>query len=118
MLALSVLMLILSCPVKKFLEINDNMPVSVEKGIKQKTGLAISARYNSNYCCFAKEMTVVEHENQFSSHSKPGKNFAEFAAQTGFDIHYFLSRSKSRISNAEYTLLSLPLFLEHRSLLI
>lgn len=118
LLALSVFMLILSCPLKRFLQVNQNTPVSVERGIKQKTGLAASIRYSSNCCCSVKQTTIVTQENKFSSHPKPDQDFAESTAQSGFDIHYALSRSKSVVANREHKFSSLPLFLQHRSLLI
>lgn len=118
LLALSVVMLILSCPLKRILQVNLNTPVSVERVFKQKSGSATSIRYNFNSSCSPDQNTVVALESKFSSHPKPHQNFAEFTAQSGFDIPYSLSRSKRLVANPEFQLSSLPLFLRHRSLLI
>jgi hypothetical protein len=117
LLTLSVLILILSCPLKRFLQLNQNTPVSIESRIKQKTGLAILVR-TSNSCFSASQKTVLVQENKFSSHPKPDQNVTECNTQSGFDINYFLSRSKSVIAYSENRISSLPLFLQHRSLLI
>lgn len=117
-LALSVLILILSCPLKRFLQLNQNTHVSLQQGVKQKAGLTTSVRYSSNCCCSVKQTTIVAQENKFSSHSNPDQSFAEFTTQSGFDIHYTLSRSKSIVTDPETKFSSLPLFLQHRSLLI
>lgn len=117
-LALSVIILLLSCPLKRFLQLNQNTPVNVERGISQKTGLAASIRYSSNCCCSVKQTIIGAQENKFSSHPKPDQNFAESTAQSGFDIHYALSRSKSVVTNSEHKFSCLSLFLQHGSLLI
>lgn len=118
LIMLAVLLLILSCLLKRFLKLNQNTPTSVDRGVKPKTGLSTSTRYNSNCCCSSSQKIVSAQENKFSSHPKPDQNFAETGAPSVFDINFFLSRSENTLANPENKFSPLPLFLQHRSLLI
>jgi hypothetical protein len=117
LIMLSVLLLVLSCPVKRFIRLNQNILASNDIGIKQKTGLTTSLRYNSSCCCSAIQKTVAAQKSVFSSHPKPDQNFSETAMQSGLDMKCFLRRSKSILADAGHKF-SPPLFLQHRSLLI
>lgn len=118
LLSLSVLVLVLSCPLKRFLQTNQNTWSNVERGSSQKAGFANTVRYHSNCCCTSLHKTVIAQENKMTSHPGPVQHFGTLTGQSGFDIQYFLSRSETIVARPVHNLSPLPLFLQHRSLLI
>lgn len=116
-LILSVLLLILSCPIKRFFQINAVSPVNFSKTEKQTANVHSHVRYVSG--CAAGEKNIVSHD-QSTIHAKSSPQQTNNAnAPSGFDLNYFLSRIRNQASSSPSVLISsLPLFLQKRSLLI
>lgn len=118
LLALSVLLLVLSCPIKRFFQLNTLSSVGIQKTERQKAKVNSGVQYNSG--CSAQERTVPANQNELNSYSKQDQNFfGNSNVQPGFDINYFLSRIKKADHSSDVSFTSsLPLFLQKRSLLI
>lgn len=120
--ALAVLLLVVSCPLKRLLQSNDIVNTSTTTRTNQtKINSSLSTQLASvENCCAVKKTAVFAKTNlvqkvKLSSPSYVSNLFTE----RGFDIHYSLSRIKDGpayvvSSNTS----SLPIYLQHLRLLI
>jgi hypothetical protein len=115
--ALAVLLLVVSCPVKRFL--NLNYTSSTQQSSKQENQSGKTAIYNITSCCSLKQKIILV-KGSFKKQYAPAHEIVLTSnRQYGFDINYFLSRIRSNhLRSAHTTLFSPPLFLQHRRLLI
>jgi hypothetical protein len=115
--ALAVLLLAVSCPVKRFF--NTNFANSTQQNSKQESQPGKAAKYQSTSCCSLKQKTILV-KASFKKQNAPAPDVVLTGnSQSGFDINHFLSRTRSnQLSSAPTTIPSLPLFLQHRRLLI
>ena len=120
--ALAVLLLVVTCPLKRLLQSNDIVNTSTAKRINQTNINSGSSaqRASVENCCALKKRAVFAHTNlvQKVKLSSP-LNVSTLFTETGFDIHYSLSRIKNE---AAYVVSpntsSLPIYLQHLRLLI
>lgn len=115
-LALSALILILSCPIKRYFQIGAPAQMGTHTVVKQKQEREASARVDAS-CSSVRENEVVRIPD-FSAQQQLHHDFVAEHHSSGFGISYYLSRSKNRTARSENTSSFLPLFLQHRSLLI
>lgn len=115
---LAVLMLVVSCPFKRLLQ-TENTGQSSQQSVKWNGAERKVAAYQSDCSCAKKQkITLVKFE--VSNQQLPTPEFlAEQNYPTGFSIHYFLSGTKKQYQHFSSSIpSSLPLFLQHRRLLI
>lgn len=121
--ALTLLVLVVSCPLKQLLQ--DNL-VSNSSHAVRTNQISANQNSNTNYsaqnnCCGARKNTVLVKPDLSQQVKLPVPfYFSNIVALPGFDVNYFLSRIKG---NKNTTVLSsnlspLPLFLQHLRLLI
>jgi hypothetical protein len=115
---LAILMLVVSCPFKRLLQTENNGQTS-QQSVKWN-GAERKATTYQNACSCAQKQKITLVKIEISKQKLPAPEFfAEQNLQNGFSIHYFLSGSEK-----QYPLFSasspssLPLFLQHRRLLI
>ena len=116
--ALAFLMLLLSCPIKRVLQQRaaDTWEIASKTSVGPKANRTAAA-YSVSVCCDGKKQAVGSSVN--AAKYKSNLQVADFyAAQTGFGIHYFLSRLSADAVDQFSASQSLPLFLQHRRLLI
>lgn len=115
--ALAVLLLVVSCPLKRFLQLNTGSSISFRKGTSLQT--ATSTNYQAASCCSIKKKIVLVEASK-SKQAKPTAHvFVIHTEQSGFEIHDYLSRTDVNLHLTLPARLSpLPLFLQHRRLLI
>jgi hypothetical protein len=116
--ALAFLMLLLSCPIKRVLQQRaaDTWEFALKAGVGQKS-TRNGAAYAVSVCCDGKKKTVVSSVNA-AKHKITPQIAVIYSGQTGFGIHYFLSRLSTCSVEHFSAYQSLPLFLQHRRLLI
>ncbi|RPD51173.1 hypothetical protein [Paracnuella aquatica] len=118
-LLLAVLMLVVSCPFKRLLRAETGVQTNAQKTIKRQCAEQTAAVVQHNVCCGQKQkITLVQlHDNK---QELPAADFvADLDRQAGFAIQYFLSGTDEAIQTAISSAPSLlPLFLQHRRLLI
>jgi uncharacterized protein (UPF0333 family) len=122
LLALAVLLLIVSCPLQHLLQNNfvSNISSAVrsnQANIKHRTQAEHSATAN---CCVAKNKTVLVKPDVAQQYKLPvSLTLSNITQHQGFEINYFLSGISNKYCIVIPShLSSLPLFLQHRSLLI
>lgn len=115
---LSLLMLLVSCPFKRLLQTENNLRTSQQSVKWNGAERKVAAYQNGCSCAQKQRITLVKFE--INKRKLPAPEFlAEQNFQTGFSLHYFLSGTEK-----QYQLFSasspssLPLFLQHRRLLI
>lgn len=115
--ALAVLLLAVSCPVKRFF--NTNFANATQQSSKEESQPGKAAKYQSISCCSLKHKTILV-KASFKKQNAPVPDVVLTGnSQSGFDINYFLSRTRNNhFRSAHSTVSSLPLFLQHRRLLI
>lgn len=115
---LAALMLVASCPFKRLLQTENNSQTS-QPSVKWNGAERKVAAYQSDCPCAKKQkITLVKFD--ISKQKLPAPEFiAEKNFQTGFSIHYFLSGTEKQYPFfSASSPSSLPLFLQHRRLLI
>lgn len=115
---LAVLMLVVSCPFKRLLQTENNSQTSPQSVKWNGAERKVAAYQNTCNCAKKQKITLVKIE--ISKQKLPAPEFiAEQNFQTGFSIHYFLSGTEKQYPFfSASSPSSLPLFLQHRRLLI
>jgi hypothetical protein len=116
---LTVLMLVVSCPFKRLLQIESNPQAAAQSSVKWNSADRKVATYQTGCSCAKKQkITLVKFE--VNKQTLPASDFlADQNFQTGFSLHYFLSGLETQYSHSAFTSFPpLPLFLQHRRLLI
>lgn len=119
LLAIAVL-LIVSCPLKRMMQENF-LPLSLaKKGIQINPRQDSSAEYASQiFSCVAENESLFTQSTVNKKQILPLQPFFAEKSETGYALHYFLSGiEKASIAYVNTTLSNLPLFLQHRRLLI
>jgi hypothetical protein len=115
---LAVLMLVSSCPFKRLLQTENKLQSSQQPVKLNGDARKISEYQNSSNCTQKPNITLSEFnpgKQQVPAHSL----LTEQDFQSDLSIHYFLSGTqKQHSSNVPYPPSSVPLFLQHRCLLI
>lgn len=118
-LLLAVLMLVVSCPFKRLLQAETGVQTTAQKTIKRQGAEQTAAVVQQNVCCGQKQkITLVQlHDNK---QELPATDFVAYLDhQAGFAIQYFLSGTGNAPTALRVPAPSLlPLFLQHRRLLI
>ncbi len=116
---LSLLMLVVSCPFKRLLQEESNHRLTAQPSPKSNGIDRQVAAYEAKFCCAQKQkITLVKTDSKEQKIQAPDFISAQHV-QAGFALHYFLSGTEKHFSNVEPTSVSsLPLFLQHRRLLI
>ncbi len=122
MFALAVMLLIVSCPLKRLLQDNfvfnsSSVVKTSQTNINQRTGADHIATAN---CCAVKKKTVLVKLDLSQQCKLPVPLYqSNITGHPGFDINYFLSGISYRygvLVSSDFSTLSL--FLQHRRLLI
>lgn len=112
-------MLVVSCPFKRLLQSDSNAQTSTQQSARWNGTDRKAAVYKNANCCAQKQKItlvklVVSKQDVPSPHVVAGDNL-----QTGFAIPYFLSGTEKLHAQCFASSPSpLPLFLQHRRLLI
>jgi uncharacterized protein (UPF0333 family) len=119
--ALAMLLLVVSCPLKRLLQTNDIVNTSTATRTNQSNINSGSStqRASVENCCALKKRAVFVQTNlvqkvKFSSPLYVSNLFTK----RGFDIHYSLSRIKDAPAYVVSNTSSLPIYLQHLRLLI
>lgn len=115
---LALLMLVVSCPVKRLLQSGNNLQTSQQSVKWNGAERQVAAYHNACSCAKKQKITLVKFEI-----SKQKLLVPEFLAaqnfQSGFPLHYFLNGTEKQYQRFfASSPSSLPLFLQHRRLLI
>lgn len=116
---LATLMLVVSCPFKRLLQTESNAQASSPSSTKWNGADRKVAAYQAACSCAQKQkITLVKID--VSKQKLPASDFlADQNGQTGFSLHYFLSGLEKEYNPVASTSVPpLPLFLQHRRLLI
>jgi hypothetical protein len=114
---LAVLMLVVSCPFKRLLQAENNLQTSQQSVKGNGAERKVATYQNACSCAQKQKITLVKFE--IGKQQLPVPEFlAEYNFQTGFSIPYFLSGTEKQYQLFSATSPSLPLFLQHRRLLI
>jgi uncharacterized protein (UPF0333 family) len=120
--ALAVLLLVVSCPLKRLLQSNDIVKTSTATRINQ-TNISSSSsaqRASIENCCALKKRGVFVQSNLLQK-VKPllPLYVSNLYTERGFDIHYSLSRIRNEAAYVvSSNTSSLPIYLQHLRLLI
>jgi len=116
---LSMLMLVGSCPFKRLLQHHIQTQASTQMPVKWNSPQQKRAAYGNTSCCSLKQKTTLA-KTTITKHEVPSPHFfADMNVPSGFAIYYFLNGTDNRYNHsASLSLSSLPLFLQHRRLLI
>ena len=120
--ALAVILLVVSCPLKRLLQSNDivNTATATRTNQTNINSGSSTQRAAIENCCAIKKKAVFAQTNLVQKVKLSSPLYvSNLFAERGFDIHYSLSRIKNNpayvvSSNAS----SLPLYLQHLRLLI
>lgn len=120
--ALAVLLLVVSCPLKRLLQ---NNPGSYSRSSVRSNQTNINQRTNTGYstadnCCAVKKKTAFVKSGLSQKVVLFTPSYlSNVSDASGFDINYYLSGINYNSANVEITnASSLPLFLQHLRLLI
>lgn len=115
---LAFLLLVASCPLKKFLHLNNNSSFNFQN--ESQTPTSATTNYSASSCCSVKQKTVLVKAPELTQAKTFQIFFTDQVSQKGFAIYNFLSRldevQHSSFPVATYS--PLPLFLQHRRLLV
>jgi hypothetical protein len=114
---MALLMLIISCPVKRMVNAGRQVPTATQQAAKIIDNRQQIESYAERSCCIEKyERTAASTESiSFQANQDPHMDFI----QTGFAIHHYLSTIHHQYNYTEKSAsTSLPIFLRHRRLLI
>ncbi|WP_143157151.1 hypothetical protein [Cnuella takakiae] len=120
LVALAVLLLFFSCPMKRLLHEHVSIPVAANKGQHTKTRHIVAFQFESGTFCYAtQKQESVTGARVTHKQNLPSSDNVTTDGQSGFSIYYFLSGIyNSTFSFSTTPLTQLPLFLQHRRLLI
>ncbi|HJW16685.1 MAG TPA: hypothetical protein VJ499_06180 [Flavisolibacter sp.] len=116
---LAVLMLVVSCPFKRLLQAENNFQAFAQQSIKWNDNASQGIASKNTFCCSQKQKIILV-KPTISKQQLPGSDIlANQNLHTGFAIHYFLNGTE-RLHKAFAIppVSTLPLFLQHRRLLI
>lgn len=116
---LATLMLVVSCPVKRLLQAQSSVQAWAQKSVKWN-GAGRQETVHKNTSCYVQKQKITRVEIAVSNQEQQTPGFSsDQNVQAGFGLHYFLSGTEMHASSAISTSVSpLPLFLQHRRLLI
>lgn len=120
--ALAILVLVVSCPLKRFLINNYVSQTSIPSKSSQTSSTQYSKTLFGDYsnCCEAKNKTPLFQVVKSQQHKVDAPVFTiNIFNHTGYYIHSFLNGNTADYNvapDSDHT--SLPIFLQHRSLLI
>ena len=116
---LALLMLVVSCPFKRLLQADSHTRVAAHPSPKRNGIESQTAAYDAKFCCAQKQKITLVTTDSKEQKLQALDFISAQHVQTGFALHYFLSGTEKHFSNVEPALVSsLPLFLQHRRLLI
>ncbi|MBN8717988.1 hypothetical protein SAMN05444410_101367 [Hydrobacter penzbergensis] len=114
---LAVLLLVVSCPLKRFLQTNAGSSITFQKGTKAQT--ITNTNYKAASCCSIKKKVVLVEAAKLKQTKPASTLLTIYNQQSGFSIHHYLSSLDAHVyPSGSIKLSSLPLFLQHRRLLI
>lgn len=118
--ALALMLLVISCPLKKLLQNNVASHSSLQKTKQININQPRASQYSSAVSCSAiREKTLLVKSNLIQLKAPSSLYFPDRKRESGFEINYFLSRTNSKCGfSASSNLSSLPLFLQHLRLRI
>ena len=116
---LAALMLVVSCPFKRLLQAENNLPASTHQSIKGNNAERQGSQYKNISCCAQKQQITIA-KSAISKQQLPATDFLESKNfQHSFAIYYFLNGTDKHYSYPVTTSISSSsLFLQHRRLLI
>ena len=115
---LAMLMLVISCPVKRLANAGKQIPSASRQALKiSESNRQHAASYAAKSCCLEKFERTEAKETHTVLPSLELTDMQSF--QSGFAIYHYLSTIKVQYPTTEQLLnTSLPLYLQHRRLLI
>jgi uncharacterized protein (UPF0333 family) len=120
--ALAVILLVVSCPLKRLLQNNDIVSTATTTRTNQ-TNISSSSstqRASVENCCALKKRAVFAETNLVQKVKLSSPLYvSNLLTERGFDIHYSLSRIKDEPAYVvSFNTSSLPIYLQHLRLLI
>lgn len=120
-LALALLVLVVSCPLKRMMHGNLSASTAAQKFHRSTVHPSIAADYSATASCCAlkKKAQVIQERAVQPGVPSPASLVPYLTVVQGFDIHYFLSGTGNEYpSLTPAASLAVPLFLQHLRLLI
>lgn len=115
---LAALMLVVSCPFKRLLQAENNVQATAKQSIRGNSAERQGTAYKNISCCTQKQNITLANP-VLSTQKLQAPDLLIDQHKSGFSIHYFLSGTKKQSEAiAISSLYPLPLFLQHRRLLI
>lgn len=116
---LALLMLVVSCPFKRLLQADSSARVVAHPSPKINGLDRQTAAFEVKFCCAQKQKITLVKTESSQQEVKIPDYISSQDGQTGFALHYYLSGTEKHDRYIEpASLISLPLFLQHRRLLI
>lgn len=116
---IAILVLVFSCPFKRLLQAENNIQAFAQQSLRWNKTVTQDKTNKGTTCCSQKSKTTLVSQDHFMQ-QVPGPDVLYIQnIHTGFGIHYFLSGTESIYKPfTSNPVSSLPLFLQHRRLLI
>jgi hypothetical protein len=116
---IAVLMLVVSCPFKRLLQAENNIQAFAQQSNKWNNTVSQGITSNGTSCCLQKQKIILA-KPVISKQQLTGSDIlVNQNLLSGFAIHYFLSGTEKPGEHFTLsTISSLPLFLQHRRMLI